>query len=473
MANGSIQNYRSLFNYVRKHIDRKALFNEPYAEPVPIPEDYYFHLGDDQFFATYEEYQKFYEESGRYREGAPRVALLSGNINMQNSNEEHMAAIINSLEERGLNVYPINSFGMKKLGMIRAVAPDVIINRPHGRLVMGGGESGTRMLRELNVPILAPVTVSDLYENWLTDRQGMASGGMTSMSIVMPELDGAVAPYAVAAQFERNGMKLFDAIPVHTEKFCSLVEHYARLHDTPNSEKKVAIYYYKGAGKGAVSAADIEGVQSLYNTLKALRDAGYDVSGLPADAAALERMIQTQGSVLGPYALGAYDEFLKHGNPELVDVETFTEWTEEILPEKLRQELRDTYGEAPGEYMGVEKEGRKYIAVARIVFGNVAILPQPLPAVGEDTEKIVHGVEGAPAYPYVAPISGRARGSVRTRSSISGRTAASNSFPASRWPCRITTGPTRSSATCPTSTSTPSTTSGRESSPNGAAMPRS
>ena len=134
--------------------------------------------------------------------------------------------------------------------MIRAVAPDVIINRPHGRLVMGGGESGTRMLRELNVPILAPVTVSDLYENWLTDRQGMASGGMTSMSIVMPELDGAVAPYAVAAQFERNGMKLFDAIPVHTEKFCSLVEHYARLHDTPNSEKKVAIYYYKGAGKG-------------------------------------------------------------------------------------------------------------------------------------------------------------------------------------------------------------------------------
>ena len=61
-------------------------------------------------------------------------------------------------------------------------------------------------------------------------------------------------------------------------------------------------------------------------------------------------------------------------------METFTEWTEEILPEKLRQELRDTYGEAPGEYMGVEKEGRKYIAVARIVFGNVAILPQPLPA---------------------------------------------------------------------------------------------
>ena len=213
MENGSVRNYRSLLNYIRARIDRKAFFNGPYGEPVEVPSDYYFHLGEDEFFATYDDYQRFYEASGRYREGAPRVALLSGNINMQNSNEEHMAALIESLEAKGLNVYPISSFGMKKLGMIAAVHPDVIINRPHGRLVMGGGESGTELLRQLNAPLLAPVTVSDLYERWLIDRQGMASGGMTAMSVVMPELDGAIAPFAVAAQFDRNGMKLFDAIP--------------------------------------------------------------------------------------------------------------------------------------------------------------------------------------------------------------------------------------------------------------------
>lgn len=402
MENGSVRNYRSLFNYVRARIDKKILFNGEYAEPVIVPEDYYFHLGDDQFFATLDEYQKFYEQSGKYKKEAPRVVLLSGNINMQNSNEEHMAAMINSLENRGLNVYPINSFGLKKLPMIAAVKPNLIINRPHGRLVMGGAESGTELLKQLNVPILAPLTVSELYDTWLTDKQGMSQGGMTSMSVVMPELDGAVAPFAVAAQFERNGMRIFDAIPSHTEKFCSLVENFTKLQTKQNSDKKVAIYYYKGVGKGTLSASDIEGMQSLFNTLKLLKESGYNLSGLPADAAQLEGMIQRQGSVLGAYALGAYDEFLKNGNPALVDVDTFNRWAKETLPETLIAGMKGRYGEAPGDYMNVEKGDKKQIAVARITFGNVTILPQPLPSVGDDIDKLVHGVEEAPAYPYVA-----------------------------------------------------------------------
>ncbi len=402
IENGSVGNYRSLFNYIRARIDKKVLFNKTYSEPLIIPDDYYFHLGDDNFFADFVSYQNFYERSGRYRKGAPRIALLSGNINMQNSNEEHIAAIINSLEEKGLNVYPINSFGMKKLGMIEAVRPDLIINRPHGRLIMGGAGSGTQMLKRLNVPILAPVTVSELYDTWLAGKQGMAAGGMASMSVVMPELDGAIAPFAVAAQFERNGMRLFDAIPGHTEKFCSLVNKFAALRTKPNSEKKIAVYYYKGTGKGSVSAADIEGVQSLYNTLKLLADNGYNVKGLPSSAAQLEQMIQKQGAVLGAYALGAYDEFIRNGDPALVDIDTFDVWTQESLPQKLIDDMKLKYGEAPGKYMGYEKDGKKYIAVARINFGNIAILPQPLPSEGEDIDKIIHGTEGAPSYPYVA-----------------------------------------------------------------------
>lgn len=402
MDNESVANYRSLLNYVRKNIDKKLFFNGSYNEPVKVPTDYFFHLGDDNFFATYDEYQKYYEESGRYKENAPRVALLAGNINLQNSNSEHFEALINNLEARGLNVYPINSFGMGRLGMLTAVKPDVIINRPHGRLVMGMADAGTSILKQIGAPILAPVTVSELYEKWLPDAQGMAGGGMATMSVVMPELDGAIAPYAIAAQFDRGGLRIFDEIPVHTDKFCSLVENFAQLRRKQNKDKKVAIYYYKGNGKGALSAADIEGLPSLFNTLNRLKEAGYDLTGLPSDIGTFEEMVQKQGSVLGPYALGAYDEFLKNGNPELVHVDTFAKWTAEILPQPLIDDMEARYGEAPGDYMGVEKGEDKYIAVARLQFGNVVILPQSLPAVGEDTNKIIHGVKGAPAYPYVA-----------------------------------------------------------------------
>ncbi|MDE5606391.1 MAG: cobaltochelatase subunit CobN, partial [Bacteroidales bacterium] len=403
MDNGSVRNYRSLFNYIRREIDGKRWFNGAYEDVVPVPADYFFHLGEDEFFATYADYQAFYENKGLYKPDAPRVALLSGNINMQNSNGEHMAALVRSLEEKGLNVYPIFSFGEKKLELISAVRPDIIVNRPHGRLLMGGAQRGTDSLAAWGAPMLAPLTVSELYEDWMANRQGLSGGSGSAMSVVLPELDGAVAPYAVAAEFERNGMKIFDAIPGHTEKFCRLVRHYADLRQKNNAEKKIAIYYYKGVGKGAVNASALEGVPSLFNTLKLLKDNGYDVSGLPADAAGLERRIAESGVVLGPYAEGAYDRFLKTGHPAEVSEADFAQWMQAECPAALADSLRARYGVFPGDYMGMETaDGGKAVAVARLQFGNVVILPQPMASAGTDVDKIVHGGGSVPAYPYVA-----------------------------------------------------------------------
>ena len=42
------------------------------------------------------------------------------------------------------------------------------------------------------------------------------------------------------------------------------------------------------------------------------------------------------------------------------------------------------------------------LAVARVDFGNVVILPQPLPGIGEDTFRLIHGTLKAPPHPYVA-----------------------------------------------------------------------
>ncbi|MFI3297579.1 MAG: cobaltochelatase subunit CobN, partial [bacterium] len=402
LSNNSVKNNRSFFNYVRKNIDRKKIGNKEYYEPLIIPSDFYFHIGDDNFFSTFEEYQNYYKTSGKYKDGAPRVALVSGNINLQNSNEEHIVAMINLLESEGLNVYPINSFGSKKLGLIKAVEPNLIINNPHGRLVMGDAKGGEDLLKELNVPILSPITVNELYDTWLKSKQGMEAGGLTSMSVVLPELDGAIVPFATVAQFERNGYKIFDTIPQHTAKFTSMVNNFIELQTKDNSEKRVAIYYYKGVGKGSINAADIEGVESLYNTLKHLKDSGYNVDGLPASSKELENMVQKQGSVLGAYALGAYDEFIKNGDPELVPVDMFNSWCKNAIPNDLIEDMQAQYGDAPGKYMNHEDENGKYIAVARLQFGNVAILPQPMAAEGGDIDKITHGVEGAPSYPYVA-----------------------------------------------------------------------
>lgn len=61
----------------------------------------------------------------------------------------------------------------------------------------------------------------------------------------------------------------------------------------------------------------------------------------------------------------------------------------------------NTYGEAPGAYMSVNKDGKSYLAVARIQFGNIALLPQPMAALGGDSFAIVHGAKSAPPHTYI------------------------------------------------------------------------
>ncbi|TKG90394.1 cobaltochelatase subunit CobN [Puteibacter caeruleilacunae] len=402
MENKGARNYRSLFNYSRTIIDGKQVFLEPYDDAVIIPDDFLFHLDEDLTFAEVKEYEKYYREKGLYKEGRPRVALLAGNINMQNSNAEHTVKFINSLEKENLNVYPISSFGIKKLEILEQIKPDVVLLRPHGRMVMGAKDKAVAWLKEHNVPVLTPITVFGEYEQWLTDPQGMY-GGMMSMSVVMPELDGAVAPYAVVAQYKtESGNLIFDGIDNRVESISKMAAQWANLRFANNKDKKVAIYYFKGPGKNAMVASGLEVIPSLYTVLKRLQKEGYNVDGLPATKEAFKELLMKKGPVLGPYAHGAFSDYLQHGDPVLVEKDKYEAWCRKAMPQDLYQSVVDIYGPAPGEYMSVDKEGKDYIAVTCVKFGNVCLLPQPLPGIGDDTQQLVHGAKTAPPHTYIA-----------------------------------------------------------------------
>lgn len=138
------------------------------------------------------------------------------------------------------------------------------------------------------------------------------SGGFMSQSIVTPEIDGAIRPFALFAQYEdKEGLRHSYAIPERLKTFVSTINNYLNLKTKPNKDKKVAIYYYKGPGQNALTAAGMEVVPSLYNLLLRMKQEGYNVSGLPANAQELAKMIQAQGAVFNSYAEGAFDEFMK------------------------------------------------------------------------------------------------------------------------------------------------------------------
>ena len=341
---------------------------------------------DELEFLTVADYEKFMKDNRLYKEGARRI-MITGQM-------ADATGLIEALEKEGYNVYPVQSM-TKFMSFIDEVQPDAIINMAHGRM----GDKMVDYLKAKNILLFAPLTINSLVDEWEKDPMGMA-GGFMSQSIVTPEIDGAVRPFALFAQYEdEEGLRHSYAVPERLKTFVSTINNYLNLNTKPNSEKKVAIYYYKGPGQNALTAAGMEVVPSLYNLLVRMKQEGYNISGLPANAEELGKMIQAQGAVFNSYAEGAFNDFMQKGHPELITKDQYESWVKESLRPEKYQEVVDAFGEFPGNYMATN-DGK--LGIARLQFGNVVLMPQNAAGSGDNSFQVIHGTNMAPPHTYIA-----------------------------------------------------------------------
>ena len=394
IENGSKKNYHSMLAYIRKFIDGKK-FMAPEPERVDERPNYLLthfdpkdEKGDELGFNSIREYNAFLAKNGLYKEGAPAI-LLTGFMGAAPDMEK-------AFEKKGFMVYRINQLQNFIAGHhADSIQANAVVNMAHGRL----GDYFVEFLKQKNIPLFSPLNINRLTTDWENDKQGM-NGGFMSQSIVTPEIDGAIRPYVVFGQrINKEGLQEVYGIPDRMESFVESVQGYVNLKNKKNSNKRIAIFYFKGPGQNALTASGMEVVPSLYNLLVRLKNEGYNVGKLPANPQELAKMIQAQGAVFGTYAEGAYTQFLKSGHPALVTAQQFAGWTQKALSKKMIKEMNQLYGSFPGKYMATD-DGK--LAVARLQFGNVALLPQVMAGVGGDSFKIVHGTDQAPPYTYVA-----------------------------------------------------------------------
>lgn len=394
IENGSKKNYHSMLAYIRKFIDGKK-FMAPEPERVDERPNYLLtHFdpkddkGDELGFNSIREYNAFLAKNGLYKEGAPAI-LLTGFMGAAPDMEK-------AFEKKGFMVYRINQLQSFIAGHhADSIQANAVVNMAHGRL----GDYFVEFLKQKNIPLFSPLNINRLTTDWENDKQGM-NGGFMSQSIVTPEIDGAIRPYVVFGQrINKEGLQEVYGIPDRMESFVESVQGYVNLKNKKNSNKRIAIFYFKGPGQNALTASGMEVVPSLYNLLVRLKNEGYNVGKLPANPQELAKMIQAQGAVFGTYAEGAYTKFLQSGHPALVTAQQFAGWTQKALSKKMIKEMNQLYGSFPGKYMATD-DGK--LAVARLQFGNVALLPQVMAGVGGDSFKIVHGTDQAPPYTYVA-----------------------------------------------------------------------
>lgn len=391
---GGRQNYRNMLSYIRRNIDGVTWDTDEPAAPMKREQKQFYHAdvtnpeNEEIDFESIAEYNAFLKKHKLLKADAPRI-VITGQMG-------EPEALIKRLEDIGNVVYPVrNMQSLVQSGQIDSIAPSAIINMAHGRM----GDYIVKYLSKQNIPLFAPVNTNRLVEEWEADKMGM-SGGFMSQSVVMPEIDGAIRPYALFGhRLDEDGLQQAYTIPERLECFVNTINNHIALKAKPNSEKRVAIYYYKGAGQNSLTAAGLEVAPSLFNLLKRMKAEGYRIENLPASATELAQLIQREGSVYNAYALGAKSEYLKNGNPELISADEYAEWTDKAVRPALMEDVVALDGEFPGSYISTE-DGR--LALPRVALGNVVLLPQLAAGQGDDDFAILHGTDAAPPHAYIA-----------------------------------------------------------------------
>ncbi len=389
LDNGGAGNYGNLFLYIRKEIDRKRFRSPEPGAATAFAEGLLYDptAGGKEYFSVRE-----YEDWLASRGGCDRSA---GNIVLTGRMGEP-AALAEAFGKKGYNVYCVRDFRtLVENGHIDSIAPVALVNMAHGRL----GDYAVEYLERADIPYFAPLNVNVTETGWRSDPRGM-TGGFLSQSVVMPEIDGAIRPFALFAHVQgEDGLRRVEAMPDRLDDFTETVDRHVRLSAMPEKDKKIAIFYYKGPGQNALSAGGMEVVPSLYNLLSRLAEEGYDVGEMPSSPEELGTMLMERGPVFGNYAEGAIAKFLASGYPVFVTENEYMSWVEDALEPAAFAGVEAVDGKFPGHYLAAD-DGR--LAIAALRFGNIVLLPQPAAGYGGSSYQVVHGTEQAPPHEYVA-----------------------------------------------------------------------
>ena len=394
LQGGGRANYRSMLNYVRKYIDGKKLFIGEITDPRQAPSGMFYHQDlknpDNEmlYFDSLSEYRKFLKDNNLLKDNSPNI-ILTGQMGVPDE-------LIAELEATGNVVYPISNIQQAiKNGITDSISTSAMINMAHGRM----GDAVVEYLKTKNIPLFSPLNVNRDYDEWMADKMGM-NGGFMSQSIVTPEIDGAIRPWTLFAQFEgSDGVPVIKAIPERLTEFVETVNNYVGLRKKANGEKKVAIFFFKGPGQNSLVAEGMEVAPSLYNMLNRLKQEGYKVENLPSSPAEFEKLLNECGRVFGNYATGAMSDFVNKANPEIITRSEYEEWVAKDLGKEMSEEIAAVDGEFPGHGLKTENGD---LALARLQFGNIVLIPQTAAGIGDDDFKIVHGTDMAPPHAYVA-----------------------------------------------------------------------
>jgi magnesium chelatase subunit H len=319
-----------------------------------------------------------------------RSYLLAGNAG-------HYDGVITALEARGMRVIPAFATGLDarpaiERFFVRDGKPviDALVSLTGFSLVGGPAYNDARAAAEtlaaLDVPYLAVTPVEfQTLEQWESSERGLLPVEATMM-VAIPELDGATGSMVFGGRGagEQGGEHDMRAHSERADALAARVGRLVALRRAPVAERKVGVVLFNfppNAGNVG-TAAFLSVFESLFNTLKAMRAAGYQVE-LPASAEDLrERVIAGNAERFGAAA----------------NVHVCISASEQVRREKYLKEIEAQWGPAPGR----QQSDGQAIFVLGERFGNVFVGLQPAFGHEGDPMRLLFDRGFAPTHAFAA-----------------------------------------------------------------------
>lgn len=359
--------------------------NATVGTPETMPSIGIYHPDAPILFENQTDYLEWYKNADTnytYDPTKTTVGIITSRSHITSNNTKATDHIIKALEEKGCNVIAV--YGSSDWDVDKFFAKDgkslvdVIIS------IMYNVQNEATNFTFLDVPILYGVGLYyESPEQWANSTEGVFPHQVPYIGV--SETYGLIEPTVVYAQVIDNtttGTYHYEPIDSQIDYITDRAIAWAKLRHMSNSEKKVVITYYNDGGGKANIGTEMEYYldvpASIINLLQEMQKQGYDLGGSIPDVETLTDLMVNFGRNIGPWAPGELDTLVKTGNPLLIPEETYLAWFNE-LPLQRQEEVIKYWGEPPGDLMvWNDTNGKSYIVIPIIQFGNVIITPYPI-----------------------------------------------------------------------------------------------